>query len=142
MTGNEERITSPFGDHLGFEILERSKGLCRVACEVQSHHLNRRGTLHGGVFLSLIDHAAGFADSWTEEGEAPRLSATIDLDCRFTGPVKAGRLIATGRVVSGGRSIYFASTEIHDETGRLVAYGSSSHKRMSSGEKGSHHDNG
>jgi len=126
-------LPSPFADHLGFVVLERKRGFCRLAYAVRADHLNRSRVLHGGVLLALIDHAAGLADSWTEPGEEPRLSMTVDLDCRFAGPATPGaRVIASARVVGGGRSLFFAQTEIHDEGGRLVAFGSSTHKRQRS----------
>jgi len=127
-----QEIQSAFADHLGVIVLERRKGFCRLACTVEKHHLNRSRQMHGGVLLALIDHAGGLADSWTEAGEAPRRSMTIDLNCRFTRPATAGQVVATGRIVSEGRNIYFASTEIHDESGQLVAFGSSTHKRHGS----------
>jgi uncharacterized protein (TIGR00369 family) len=127
---DELAVPSAFADHLGITVLERRRGFCRLACIAEPQHLNRSNVMHGGVLLALIDHAGGLADSWTQAGEEPRRSMTIDLNCRFTRPVAAGaRVIATARIVSEGRSIYFASTEIHDEAGALVAFGSSTHKR-------------
>jgi len=114
------------------DVLERSRGFCRLGYAVRDHHRNRTDVLHGGLLLALIDHAGGIADSWTAEGDPPRLSITIDLNCHFTRTVRSGRIIATARIVSEGRSLYFASTEICDESGQLVAYGSSTHKRMRS----------
>ena len=35
---------------------------------------------------------------------------------------------ATGEVVSQGRSLYFTRTEVTDPAGRVLAYGSSTHK--------------
>ena len=61
--------------------------------------------------------------------------ATIDLDCRFTGQVRAGKLVAEGRVVSAGRSIFFARTEVFDAEGRMVAFGASTHRWRSGSEK-------
>ena len=121
---------SPFGEHMHIEVLERRSGFCRLGYAVREQHRNRTEALHGGLLLALIDHAGGLADSWTAPGEPPRLSITIDLTCHFTRAVRAGRIVATARVVSEGRSLYFASTEIHDEAGHLVAFGSSTHKRV------------
>jgi len=123
-------MPSPFARHMGIEVLERSKGFCRLGYTVRDHHRNRADVLHGGLLLALIDHAGGLADSWAADGEAPRLSVTIDLNGHFTRAVRFGRVTVTGRVVSEGRSLYFATTEIHDADGHLVAYGSSTHKRL------------
>ncbi len=39
-----------------------------------------------------------------------------------------GRVIATGTLVSHGRSLYFARSEVLDEAGRVLAFGTSTHK--------------
>ena len=101
-----------------------------MACRLLDGHRNRRGAMHGGVLLGLMDHVGGLADSWTEPDEPSRLAITVDLNCRFTHPVTTGGVTAVGRIVSEGTGIYFASTEIHDDGGRLVAFGSSTHKRV------------
>jgi uncharacterized protein (TIGR00369 family) len=128
-----QAVRSPFAEYMNIEVLERSKGFCRLGYALRDHHRNRTDVLHGGLLLALIDHAGGIADSWTAPGEAARLSITSDLTCHFTRAVKSGRVTATARVISEGRSIYFATTEIHDEAGHLVAFGSSTHKRQRGG---------
>jgi acyl-coenzyme A thioesterase PaaI-like protein len=61
---------------------------------------------------------------------------TLDLDCRFTGQAAIGkRLVAEGRVVTAGRNVFFARTEVFDEDGTLIAFGASTHRyRAGSGE--------
>ena len=125
-------IRSPFGDYLGVVILERSAGLCRIACAIGPHHLNRGGALHGGVILALMDHAGGLAGSWAGDDEPARFSITLDLNGRFARPAKSGQVLVEAKIVSEGRSIYFASTEIRDENDQLIAFGSSTHKRLRS----------
>ena len=123
-------VPSPFGDFLGIRINERGRGFCRLSCLVEAHHLNRGGALHGGLLLALIDHAGGFAGSWGGEDAPDRFSVTVDLNGRFTRPVRSGVVSVEARIVSEGRSIFFVSTEIRDEAGLLVAFGSSTHKRL------------
>ena len=57
-----------------------------------------------------------------------RRAVTLDLDCRFTGQVSGGRLVAEGRVVTRGRNIFFCRTEVFDEKGTMVAFGASTHR--------------
>ncbi|MEJ1978232.1 MAG: PaaI family thioesterase [Acetobacteraceae bacterium] len=52
----------------------------------------------------------------------------MDLSCHFTGASRMGRVIATGTLVSHGRSLYFARSEVLDEAGRVLAFGTSTHK--------------
>jgi uncharacterized protein (TIGR00369 family) len=119
---------APFHDLLGLELVEWRDGFARVACTTGPQHANRSGIVHGGVMLSLIDQAAAYAGLWTGSPDAIRRAVTLDLDCRFTGQVKSGRLTAEGRVVTRGRNIFFCRTEVFDEAGTLVAFGASTHR--------------
>jgi len=126
--------TSPFHDLLGLEIAEWRTGFARMVCRIGPQHMNRSGIVHGGVVLALIDQAAAFAGLFcTVEGNVRR-AVTVDLDCRFTGPISGGVISAEGRVASAGRSIFFARTEVYDAEGRMVAFGASTHRFRSGSE--------
>lgn len=120
--------SSPFHDLIGLRLVEWQDGFARVVCDAGPQHINRSGIVHGGVVLALIDQAAAFAGLWCSVPGNVRKAVTIDLDCRFTGQVKEGRLVAEGRVASAGRSIFFARTEVLDPEGRMVAFGASTHR--------------
>ncbi|HXV77888.1 MAG TPA: fumarylacetoacetate hydrolase family protein [Candidatus Polarisedimenticolaceae bacterium] len=112
----------PFNAYLGTEIVRRGKGQAEATLELQPHHLNRRGVAHGGVVTALLDSALGAAVI----SDIPQewWCATTSLTAHFIGGARGGRLVATGRVLRRGRSVAFASGEIHDERGTLVAAGS------------------
>jgi uncharacterized protein (TIGR00369 family) len=119
---------APFHDLLGLELVEWRDGFARVACQAGPQHANRSGITHGGVMLSLIDQAAAYAGLWCSVPGNIRRAVTLDLDCRFTGQVSGGRLVADGRVVTRGRNIFFCRTEVFDQAGNLVAFGASTHR--------------
>lgn len=119
---------APFHDLLGLTLLEWRDGFARVACEAGPRHRNRSGITHGGVILSLIDQAAAYAGLWCSVPGNIRRAVTLDLDCRFTGQVRDGRVVAEGRLVSRGRNIFFCRTEVFDAAGALVAFGASTHR--------------
>lgn len=127
---------APYHDHLGLVIAEWRDGYCRMVCDTAAQHANRSGIVHGGVLLSLMDQAAAFAGLYCPVPGRVRRAVTLDLDCRFTGQAVLGRrLSAEGRVVTAGRNVFFARTEIRDEAGTLVAYGGSTHRyREGSGD--------
>jgi uncharacterized protein (TIGR00369 family) len=117
-----------FHDLLGLELVEWREGFARVACEAGPRHANRSGIVHGGVMLAMIDQAAAYAGLWCSVPGNIRRAVTLDLDCRFTGQVARGRLLAEGRVVTRGRNIFFCRTEVFDPAGTLVAFGASTHR--------------
>lgn len=119
---------APFHELMGFTLVEWRDGFARLACDAGLRHLNRSGIVHGGVALSLVDQAAAYAGLWCSVPGNVRRAVTLDLDCRFTGQAKVGRLVAEGRVVSRGRNIFFCRTEVFDEAGTVIAFGASTHR--------------
>ncbi len=51
----------PFSQWLGIEILEVSKGKCKVGMTIRKEMLNSMNYAHGGITYSLADTAFGFA---------------------------------------------------------------------------------
>lgn len=117
-----------FHGALGIEVLEWRNGFARIALEIAPGHLNRSGILHGGVLLTMLDEAGALCGVWCSVRGNHRSSVTVDLDCRFTGQSRSGRVIGTGELVSHGRSLYFTRTQVVAPDGRVLAYGASSHK--------------
>lgn len=109
----------PFNSYLGTEILRRGKGEAEVALELAPHHLNRRGVAHGGVISALLDSALGAAVISAVPAEW--WCATTSLSTQFLDGAGSGRLTATGRVLRRGRRIAFATGEVKDARGRLIA---------------------
>ncbi len=121
------RRPSPFSDLLGNEVIEWHDGFARIGLVLRPHHLNRGGIVHGGVLMSLLDDCGAAAGVWSDP-PGQRRSVTVTLTCQFTGRAREGRLIGSASVVSHGRSTYFSRSEVHDETGQLLAFGSSTHR--------------
>lgn len=120
--------SAPYHELIGMRLEEWREGFARVFCEVGEKHMNRSGIAHGGLVLSMIDQAAGYSGLWCSVPGNVRKAVTIDLDCRFTGQVTGGRVVAEAKVVSRGRNIFFVRTEVFDEAGKVVAFGSSTHR--------------
>jgi uncharacterized protein (TIGR00369 family) len=100
--------------------LERvDRGEVDVAMDVQRHHLNLMGTLHGGMIATLADTATGLAlRSTLEEGTT---FTTTQLGVTFLAPGREGRILAKGRVVKSGRRFGYAEADVVDAEGRLLA---------------------
>ena len=107
-------------DLIGYDI-DFSTGQARIILKIGPQHLNRNGSLHGGIFAMMLDAAAGYAASLSlsDAGNAPLV--TLSLSTNFLAPGVGGQVIATGTHKGGGRSIIFADAEMRDETGTLLA---------------------
>ncbi|MBB5695010.1 PaaI family thioesterase [Muricoccus pecuniae] len=120
--------SAPFHDLIGITVDEWRDGFARLALLVEKRHHNRSGVLHGGVLLSLIDQAGGYAGLFCTVPGHVRRAVTLDLDTRFTGQVTEGRIVAEGRVVTAGRNIFFTRTEVLGPDGTVIAFGSGTHR--------------
>lgn len=112
---------SHFAAYVGIEDVETKEGECRVALEVEDHHRNLGGVVHGGVLSSLLDFALGAAVVTTLDEEAGEWCATQSLTTDFMRPASEGRLTAVGRVDRRGSSSAYPSGEVRDEEGNVVA---------------------
>jgi uncharacterized protein (TIGR00369 family) len=113
----------PVAELIGFTVTEVEPGRAVVAFEAGLRHANPMGTVHGGVLCDVADAAMGIAYAATlDEGES---FTTLELKINFLKPVRTGALVATGRVVKGGRSVGLVECDVVDDKERLVARASS-----------------
>lgn len=109
---------------VGYRLAEWRPDYCRLLLRIGEHHLNRFEGVHGGVYATLADAAAGFSGCFPlVEGERRRC-VTLSLTTNFLGQPADGLLVAEGRVRGGGRRVFFSDVEIADGTGTLVCTGS------------------
>lgn len=114
-----DRNPAPVAKLPGFQLTGFEDGVARIEVDAYNRHHNPMGVVHGGVLCDLADAAMGVAfTGGLEEGES---FVTIQLSATYLLSIRAGRLIATGRVLQQGRSAGHAEAEVTDIEGRLVA---------------------
>ena len=115
---------------IGYVVDVRDPSHGRCILDVTDDHLNRHGALHGGIAVTLLDNASGSTGSLTVDatGKAPFL--TVSMNTQFVGSGRRGRMIATGTVTGGGRSLLFITAELRHEDGTLVATSTGVFKRV------------
>ena len=87
--------------------------------ELKPEHCNLLPAAHGGVVMTLLDVA--MARAATSLPGAPSTSVvTVERSSRFLKPAR-GALVATGRVINGGRSLCTCQAELHQADGTHVA---------------------
>ena len=74
--------------------------------------------------------ACGFAGCFTDDG-TERRAATLTLTTHYVAPPEHGPLKAVATVRGGGRRTFFASADVTDATGALVAIGEASFRYRS-----------
>ncbi len=121
---------NPLLDYLGIRMGGWTPGRSVFQLSVEPRHLNRSGSIQGGVVATLLDAACGYAGlRGTAEREAGQ-AGTVMLSISYLARSSGGLLTATGTLTTAGRRLYFASGELTDESGRLIATAQGTFKRM------------
>nr|WP_297401982.1 PaaI family thioesterase [uncultured Marinobacter sp.] len=129
-TGN----MSGFREALGFTVTEWAPNKAVLHVDMNEKHLNRNGFVHGGVFMSLLDSAAGLSGTYCSVPGNVRRCITVSMNTHFISPVKEGRLRVEADLVSRGRKMFFVEARISSDDG-LVATGQGVLRYVLGGEK-------
>ncbi len=112
----------PIASALGMTLEEVEPGRVLFALQPAEEHYNPIGSIHGGVYATLLDSAAACAVHST----LPRGMGytSLDLTVKFLRPitVATGKIRAVGTVITRGRSTALAQAQLLDSTDRLLAH--------------------
>ena len=100
-------------DLLHPEVVEDDDDRCVLRFDPQSEWTIGGGGVQGGIVTAMLDMAMAMAANGLSTA-----SITVEILRPVMGPV-----ISTGVVDKRGRRLLFASAELHDAQGRLVARG-------------------
>ncbi|MFG2953625.1 PaaI family thioesterase [Streptomyces sp. NPDC048291] len=116
----------PINYAIDFTLDEVEPGRAVFSLAPGEEHYNPIGSVHGGIFATLLDSAAGCAvQSTLSRGMAyTSLDLTVKFLRRIT--VDTGTVRAIGTVVSQGRRTALAQAQLVDPEDRLLAHATSS----------------
>jgi acyl-coenzyme A thioesterase PaaI-like protein len=96
--------TSPYFELLSMKLVDAGIGYSSLEIDLTKKHLQPFGTVHGGVFSSIIDAAAFWA---------------------VLAPGVSGKLIARGRQIKVGRTLGYAEAHVVNQDEKILAHGTS-----------------
>lgn len=116
----------PIATLLGMSVAEVEPGRVVFTLEPAEFHFNPIGSVHGGVYATLLDSAAGCAVHTTLPLGARYTS--LDLSVKFLRALRAdsGTVRAEGTVVHAGSRTALTEARLLDGDGRLCATATSS----------------
>ncbi|WP_420593638.1 PaaI family thioesterase [Deinococcus sp.] len=114
----------PIGQTLGLRIRgedDVQDGQVTFCMTPEEYHYNPIGSVHGGVYATLLDSALGCCIH--TKLPAGVGYTTLDLAVKYLRPLKVGmgEVRAVGEVVSVSRQVATAQAQILDEAGKLYA---------------------
>jgi uncharacterized protein (TIGR00369 family) len=116
----------PISATLGLSLEEVEQGRVAFALVPGEEHYNPIGSVHGGVYATMLDSAAGCAVmSVLPKGMR---YTSLDLNVKFLRAVTVdtGKIRAVGTVLKSGRRTALAQAELFDSADRLLAAACSS----------------
>ena len=116
----------PMARLMGFSLVAVEYGLAIFECTPDESAYNPIGVVHGGLVCTLADSAAGCAVQSTLDAGVSYTS--IDINVTFLRPVTkdTGLIRATARTTKPGRRVAYATAEVTDRDGKLLAQATSS----------------
>lgn len=104
--------------HNGIVLTEMREDYARVEADLTPAQRNLFGAVHGGMFLTMADCAAGGA----ARTNGMRY-VTVNSSFSFFRNTENGHLIAEGRIKNRGKTICVAEVELRDGAGTLLGSG-------------------
>lgn len=115
-------INRKFASHLHIP----GEGLSRLTFEISEADYHAAGAAHGTIYFKMLDDAAFYAANTLV---TDRFLLTTGFNLHFTKPVRAGRVVAEGRWVSGRRRVFVAEARLVDEEGEEIGRGTGTFMR-------------
>ncbi len=110
---------SPFHRWAGLQLVSVGDGMAELWMDLEPHHFNPQGIVHGGIITAVADTSVGLAlRSRLRPGFTHR---TAQLNVHFLAKGEGNRLIGRGRSLHLGQRMGYGEAEVHDEEGRLLA---------------------
>jgi uncharacterized protein (TIGR00369 family) len=118
-------LSAPFNEIFRPE-LTISEGEAEVSFDAGRHLHHAGNAVHGSTYFKALDDAAFFAVSSMVEDV---FVLTVTFNTQLLRPISEGRMIARGKVVNAGRTVWVADSTLVDDTGRLLARGTGTFMR-------------
>jgi uncharacterized protein (TIGR00369 family) len=116
--GIDDVAANGFAERLGAVAEAAGDGSAQISFQARDEHLNRAGTLHGGVLATLVDTAMGVAvRSAADDGDVP---ATSQLTVTYLRPGTPGHLEVTAKVRTRGEHLTVCEADVEQDGRSLV----------------------
>jgi uncharacterized protein (TIGR00369 family) len=103
-----------------------SKGEAEVSFDAGPHLHHAANAVHGSNYFKALDDAAFFAVNSLVEDV---FVLTVTFNIQLLRPISEGRMIARGKVVNAGKTVWVADSILRDEENRLLARGTGTFMR-------------
>jgi len=125
-----------FLEYIGGELMDLGDGYAQLAFEIQPHHTQHLGVVHGGAIATLADHCGWYAV--ISELDKGFTSVTIELKINYLKPAIGEILKAEAKVVNRTKRTAFATIEIFAKD-TLVAFATATYSIIDESKQRNNH---
>ncbi|MXP40199.1 hotdog fold thioesterase [Altererythrobacter soli] len=118
--------SAPINAQFDSRLTIPEEGHARIAFTVDERVHHAAGAAHGTIYFKMLDDAAFYA---ANSLVTDRFLLTTAFNLHFTKPIRAGRVVAEGRWVSGRRRVFVAEAHLTDEEGDEIGRGTGTFMR-------------
>ncbi len=102
------------------------QGASRLTFDIDETCYHAAGAAHGTIYFKMLDDAAFYAANTLV---TDKFLLTTSFNLHFTKPVRAGKVIAEGKWISGKRRVFVAESRLIDEEGDEIGRGTGTFMR-------------
>ena len=110
-----------FIKYCGGELTKCSQDGAEIRIEVQPHHCNFYGKVHGGLISTIMDATAGLTASFASAVQRPAVTRSADV--HYFLPVSGSLVNAQGHVIRAGKTMCLVYVDVLDESATICATG-------------------
>jgi uncharacterized protein (TIGR00369 family) len=118
--------SAPVNHKFASQLHITGEGASRLTFTVTPEDYHAAGAAHGTIYFKMLDDAAFYA---ANSLVTDRFLLTTSFNLHFSKPVRAGKVIAEGRWVSGRRRVFVAEARLVDEEGEEIGRGTGTFMR-------------
>lgn len=118
--------SAPVNSLFASQLTITGEGTARIAFDVDERCYHAAGAAHGTVYFKMLDDAAFYAANTLV---TDKFLLTTSFNLHFSRPVKAGRVVAEGRWISGRRRVLVAEARLIDAEGEEIGRGTGTFQR-------------
>ncbi|CAH1217708.1 hypothetical protein PAECIP111893_04295 [Paenibacillus plantiphilus] len=122
-----EDAKSTFWGFVGCEAVRAEKGKAVICLEVQPHHLNLFGLVHGGVIATLIDNAMGLV---VVQACPDEKTVTAQMNINYLKSESKGVVTCEAELIHRSHRTLTLQSSVFGDDGELLAWGSGSFRRV------------
>jgi uncharacterized protein (TIGR00369 family) len=118
--------SAPINRLFASQLIVTGEGQSRIEFTIDESCYHAAGAAHGTIYFKMLDDAAFYAANTLV---TDRFLLTTGFNLHFSRPVRAGKVIAEGRWVSGRRRVLVAEARLIDAEGEEIGRGTGTFMR-------------